>query len=205
MGAMNSTVSIQPSDLRNTKKGLPPGKAIRYKENRYIHTAPVLRTPEEKELFLDILRKNGGYLTLAAAEFGCSPDTLERRRIEDPEFAYACTTIKRHYEQQVLTNIEKFSREVALSDKQKTTERAIHLNALDPAKYRPRQSGQGNVAIQINFGGFQVPKFQRSQFRSQVKAECSVSPGADISDSETTAKGGVDVGFDAVHGDIEGI
>ena len=50
--------NAQSVRMSSSKKDLPPGKAVRWKENRYIPTAPVLRTPEEKTLFLDYLRES---------------------------------------------------------------------------------------------------------------------------------------------------
>ena len=80
--------------------------------------------------------------------------------------------IRDSFDQDLLCDLEDISADHAKIPSA-VTERIFQLNALNPAKYRPRQAGSGNVAIQINFGGFQVPKFQRSRSR-QVEAHYEV-------------------------------
>ena len=119
-----------------------------WKENPYVPTHPtLLRLPEEKALFLEKLKQEK-YIIRAAHAYGCSRKTVQRRMVEDPEFATAADDIIREREELLLSQIEPVSESEALKAG-RNSDRSKQLDALAPHKYK-RDSKGVQVATQVN-------------------------------------------------------
>ncbi len=126
-------------------------------ENYLLPTQPhLLRTLEQEERFLGVLREKK-YIVWAAPEFGCSHMTVNRRMLENPEFASAVHQVIAHREEMMLAQIEAVSESEAVKEG-RNTDRAMQLNALGYGKYKRDTKGL-QVATQVNIMiGFTPPK-----------------------------------------------
>lgn len=160
-------VDVIERNLGDTREGCTkmvatqsPKKDGVWHENPYLPTQPhLLGTKEQDDRFLEVLREKK-YICWAAPEFGCSRWTVDRRMLENPEFASAVYDVIAKREEMVLAKIEAFSEEMALTNS-KVTDRAMQLNALGYGKYKRDAKGV-QVATQINIVlGFTPPKVPR--------------------------------------------
>lgn len=158
--------------ISDSKKELP-GHQVRRRSNRYIPTAPVLSTPEEKLVFIKLLQECDGYEVRAAEKFGCSTRTVRRRKSEDPEFAKAVEEVRWERDQRNLADLATLSLERA-RDPKNVTERIFNLNALDPGKYRPKPQAPQLPPLTINFG-VRIPKLP-GMGSQEVPADAEVVP-----------------------------
>lgn len=126
-------------------------------ENPYLPTQPkLLGSKEQEDRFLEVLREKK-YIVWAAPAFGCSDRTVERRMLENPEFATAVHDVITHRERMMLATIEAVSETEAVKEG-RNTDRAMQLNALGYGKYKRDAKGV-QVATQVNIMiGFSPPK-----------------------------------------------
>ena len=118
-----------------------------WRENPYLPTQPLLRDPETKALYLAKLRELR-YEIRAAHAVGVSLRTVQRRKIEDPDFAVAVDHVVMEQEAEDLAKIEPVSISEAVKPG-RNSDRLKQLDALAPAKYR-RKDGGVQVATQVN-------------------------------------------------------
>ncbi len=148
---------VNDSDCTKMVATQSPKKDGVWHENPYLPTQPhLLGTKEQDARFLEVLREKK-YICWAAPEFGCSRWTVDRRMLENPEFASAVYDVITKREEMVLAKIEAFSEEMALTNS-KVTDRAMQLNALGYGKYKRDAKGVA-VNTQVNIMiGFTPPK-----------------------------------------------
>ena len=154
-----------------------PGKKGRWIENHYLPTSPVLVTPQEQAKFIEILHENRGFVTIAAKKYGVCQRSVTRKMVEFPDFAIAVQNVRVFFEAQVLDQLEEISENCAL-DKKNITERIFQMNALNPGKYRPRQTNIQATSIHVSYG-FQSPvaidrKPEKRVKGAEVKANFTV-------------------------------
>ena len=132
----------------------------KWKENPLVPTQrKILATEKEQLKFLRILDENKGFLTKSAKEFACSLRTVQRRMVENEQFATAVHAIKKNHDQVLQEELEEISYEHARKPSS-VTQRIFLLNALDPARYRPKPVAPAPPQINISFG-FDIPDYEK--------------------------------------------
>lgn len=158
----NNSLEVVPKeerkeDLALTDVAVKPSSPPAWKDNPYLPTHPtLLRSPEEKALFL-VKVKELKYNIRAAHALGYSVRLVQRRMVEDIEFALAVDAIHRDREMELYNDIEEVSEREALKEG-RNSDRLKQLDALGPEKYRRKDVGV-QVATQINITlGYQPPR-----------------------------------------------
>ena len=141
-----------------------------WRDNVYLPTAPVLDTHEKQQEFIEILTDKR-YLSLACKEFGICTRSVQRMMTKNPQFAEAVGLIRQMHEDTVLIDLEIISETQAKLPKN-TTERIFQLNALDSAKYRPKQVNIAATSVHVTIGW--APPALREKGKKEVQADYAI-------------------------------
>lgn len=103
---------------------------------------------ERKQAFLEIYKANGMRFKRSCDELHLHRDTVSKHYETDPAFRKAMDDCEKTY----IDELQAFSRDNALNNKNATIERIFHLKVLNPSKYGQSQK-PNKTEITLNFSG----------------------------------------------------